>query len=158
MHRGRLLEVDADTAARGVLERLLLASLVRMLSSRLRTGIRVESIQWGRKLVSGALTQKRTLLGGGALEVGNHCLLEDGSERGGALVFDAVVPETTMDGWGHSERALTQKQTLRGGGAPKRGHGAPLEPLAELGDALGGVGAVTLIIEAAELVVIQAAK
>ena len=90
--------------------------------------------------------------------MGNHCLLEDGSERGGALVFDAVVPETTMDGWGHSERALTQKQTLRGGGAPKRGHGAPLEPLAELGDALGGVGAVTLIIEAAELVVIQAAK
>ena len=54
--------------------------------------------------------------------------------------------------------ALTQKQTLRGGGAPKRGHGAPLEPLAELGDALGGVGAVTLSIEAAELVVIQAAK
>ena len=44
------------------------------------------------------------------------------------------------------------------GGALERGHGAPLEPLAELGDALGGVGAVTLIIEAAELVVIQAAK
>ena len=54
--------------------------------------------------------------------------------------------------------ALTQKQTLRGGGAPERGHGAPLEPLAELGDALVGVGAVTIIIEAAELVGIQAAK
>ena len=56
------------------------------------------------------------------------------------------------------QRALTQKQTLRGGSAPKRGHGAHLEPLAELGDALGGVGAVTPIIEAAELVVNQAAK
>ena len=42
--------------------------------------------------------------------------------------------------------------------ALERGHGAPLEPLAELGDALGGVGAVTIIIEAAELVTGQAAK
>ena len=66
--------------------------------------------------------------------------------------------------WGHSERAgacqraLTQKQTLWGGGALERGHGAPLERLAQLGDALGGVGTVTEIIEAAELVTGQAAK
>ena len=53
------------------------------------------------------------------------------------------------------QRAVTRKQTLWGGGAPKRGHGAALEPLAELDDALGGVGAVTLIIEAAELVVMR---
>ena len=53
--------------------------------------------------------------------------------------------------------ADTKANTL-GGGAPKRGHGAALEPLAQLGDALGGVGAVTLMIEAAELVVGQAAK
>ena len=45
-----------------------------------------------------------------------------------------------------------------GCGALKRGHGTPLEPLAELDDALGGVGAVTLTIEAAELVTGQAAK
>ena len=101
---------------------------------------------------------------GGALEVGYLRLLEDCSERGDALDSDAVGLDTARDGWGQSERAgacqraLTQKQTLRGGGAPKRGHGAPPEPLAELADALGGVGAVTLIIEAAELVVIQAAK
>ena len=69
-----------------------------------------------------------------------------------------------LRGWGSvvgsepCQWALTQKQTLRGGGAPKRGHGAPLERLAQLGYALGGVGAVTIIIEAAELVVIQAAK
>ena len=36
-----------------------------------------------------ALTQKRTLWGGGALEVGDLRLLEDGCERGGALVSDA---------------------------------------------------------------------
>ena len=54
--------------------------------------------------------------------------------------------------------ALTQTRTLWGGGAPKRGHGAALEPLAELDDALGGAGAVTLIIAAAEMVTGQAAK
>ena len=59
--------------------------------------------------------------------------------------------------------ALTQKQTLRGGGAPERGHGAPLETLTQLGDTLGGVGtqcsiALIIVVEAAELVVIQAAK
>ena len=35
--------------------------------------------------------------------------------------------------------ALTRKRTLLGGGALERGHGAPLEPLAERGDALDGV-------------------
>ena len=52
---------------------------------------------------------------------------------------------------------LTQKQTLWGGGALQRGHGAPLEPLAKLRDALGGVGAMAIAIEAAELVVGQTA-
>ena len=47
----------------------------------------------------GALTQKRTLWGRGALEVGDLCLLEDSSERGGALVSDAIAPETARDGW-----------------------------------------------------------
>ena len=32
--------------------------------------------------------------GGGALEVGDHRLLEDGSKRGGALVSDDIVPDT----------------------------------------------------------------
>ena len=44
-------------------------------------------------------------MGGGALEVGDLRLLEDCSERGGALVSDVVVPDTARDGWGHSERA-----------------------------------------------------
>ena len=43
------------------------------------------------------LTQKRTLWGG-ALEVGDLCLLEDGSKRGGALVSDGIVPDTAREG------------------------------------------------------------
>jgi hypothetical protein len=55
------------------------------------------------------------------------------------------------------QRALTGKQTRLGGGALKRGHGAPFERLAQLGDALGGVGAIASMIDAAELVVGQTA-
>ena len=54
--------------------------------------------------------------------------------------------------------ALTEKPTFKGGGALERGHSAPVEPLAQLGDTLGGVGAVSLFVEAAELVLSQAAK
>ena len=46
-----------------------------------------EPCQW-------ALTERRTLSGGGALEVGDHRLLEDGCERGGALVSDLVAADT----------------------------------------------------------------
>ena len=46
----------------------------------------------------------------------------------------------------------------RGGGALERGHGAAHKRLAQLGDALHGVGAFALPIEAAELVRGQAAK
>ena len=46
----------------------------------------------------------------------------------------------------------------RGGGALERCHGTPLETLAQLGDALGGVGATAVNIDAAELVAGQAAK
>ena len=69
------------------------------------------------------LTESRTLSDGGALEVGDHSLLEDGSEHGGALPSDVVLLDTARDGWGHSVRgqlcpvcqwALTQKQTTLG--------------------------------------------
>ena len=39
-----------------------------------------------------------TLWGGGALELGDPCLLEDGGERGGALVSDLVAPDTAKGG------------------------------------------------------------
>ena len=43
----------------------------------------------------GADTKANT--GRGALEVEDHRLLEDGSERGGALSFDAIALETARD-------------------------------------------------------------
>ena len=46
--------------------------------------------------------RKRTLWGSSALEMGDHRLLEDGSECGGALVSDLVASETANEGvgWG----------------------------------------------------------
>ena len=55
------------------------------------------------------------------------------------------------------QRGLTERQALWGGGALERGHGAPLERLTQLGDALGSVGAGPHHVDAAELVVFQAA-
>ena len=52
----------------------------------------------------------------------------------------------------------TNNRTLGGGGALEPGHRASLERLAELGDALSGVLAVTIIVKATELVGVQAVK
>ena len=57
-----------------------------------------------------------------------------------------------------SAGADTKANTLGAGGALQRGHGALLERLAQLGDALGGVGAAAILIEATDLVVGQAAS
>ena len=58
-----------------------------------------------------------------------------------------------------SRGADTKANTFGGGGALERGNGAPLEPLAQLGDALRGVGASSYLrIEAAEKVEGQAAN
>ena len=53
--------------------------------------------------------------------------------------------------------ADTKANTLGGGGTPQRGHGAPLQPLAERSDALSGVLAVPILVDATELVVGQTA-
>ena len=45
-----------------------------------------------------ALTQKRTLGGGGALEVGDLRILEDGGECSGTLLSDVVGSETASEG------------------------------------------------------------
>ena len=53
-----------------------------------------------------ALTEKQTLWGGGALQVGDLRLLEDGGERSGAVGSDLVVVETVNEVWGgDGERA-----------------------------------------------------
>ena len=48
--------------------------------------------------VSTGIDKKVNALGGGALEVGDHCLLEDGGERGGALGSDVVATDTASEG------------------------------------------------------------
>ena len=48
--------------------------------------------------VSTGADTNATLWGGGALELGDPCLLEDGGERGGALVSDLVAPDTAKGG------------------------------------------------------------
>ena len=61
--------------------------------------------------------RKRTLWGSGAPEMGDLRLVENSSERGGALEPDVIVPETARGGLWHSERAgacqraLTEKRT-----------------------------------------------
>ena len=52
-------------------------------------------------------------------------------------------------------RGADTKANTWGGGALERGHGAPLEPLAQLGDALRGVGATDIRV-AAQIVASQA--
>ena len=42
---------------------------------------------------------KANTRGGGALERGDSRLFEDGSDRGGAPVFDEVAFETASEGW-----------------------------------------------------------
>ena len=46
------------------------------------------------------MTQKQTLWGGGAPQVGDLRLLEDGGEREGSLGSDVVDSETASEGWG----------------------------------------------------------
>ena len=54
------------------------------------------------KIVPAGADTKSNTWGSGSLEVGDLSLLEDGGERNGALVSDAVVPETARDGCGDS--------------------------------------------------------
>ena len=50
--------------------------------------------------VSTGADTKANFGGGSALEIGDRRLLEDGSERGGALDSDGIALETARDGWG----------------------------------------------------------
>ena len=48
---------------------------------------------------AGSADTRANTRGGGALEMGDLRLLEDGCERRGAFEFDVIVPETARDGW-----------------------------------------------------------
>ena len=90
-----------------------------------------------------ALTQKRTLWGGGALQLLDLRLLEDGGERGGALGSDVVAPETASEGQdGNGERVgvsmgADTKANMCGSGAPEVGDLRLLEDGSERGGAFG---------------------
>ena len=64
-----------------------------------------------KKGVSGLLTQKQTLPGGGAPEVGDLHLVEDGSERSGALVANGIARETESEG---QSTGIVRKQACHG--------------------------------------------
>ena len=73
------------------------------------------------------------------------------------LIATQAASKRAGGGWvpvGH----VTRERALRCGGALERGDVTTPEPLAELGDALGGVGATKVPAEAAELVAEQAAS
>ena len=44
--------------------------------------------------------RKVSTRGGGARQVGDLCIVEDGSERSDALVSDSIAPETASEGQG----------------------------------------------------------
>ena len=76
--------------------------------------VRESACQW-------ALTEKRTLRGGGARQFLDLRLFEDGGERGGALGSDLVMRDTASDGQdrngervGVSMGAATKANTLWG--------------------------------------------
>ena len=50
--------------------------------------------------MSRGIDKKRTLWGSGTLEMGDLRLVENSSERGGALDSDVIESETARDGWG----------------------------------------------------------
>ena len=98
------------------------------------------------------------LLQGLQRRVALEALRKSSSSFGAEVVASQAASTGVEAGVEQCERALTRKQTLLGGGALERSHGAPFERLAQLGDALGGVGPLAIIVEAAELVVAQAEK
>jgi len=72
----------------------------------------------------GALAEKRTLWGGGAPQVCDLRLLEDGGERGGAQVSNPVASETASKGGGERVGMSTgadAKANTRGDGLIERG-------------------------------------
>ena len=120
-------------------------------------------------MVSTGADTRTNIMGWCALERGHVALLEPLAQLGDALrgvgaatVFikaaELVPGQAATREQGVCQWALTRNRTLLGGGALERGHGASLEPLAQLGDALRGVGAVAMTVDAAELDVGQTAK
>ena len=84
----------------------------------------------GERASQRALTQKRTVWGGGTLQIGDLRLVEDGSQRSGALGSDVVASETVSEGHdGNGERvgvSMGVDAKANTMSAPQRGHRALL--------------------------------
>ena len=88
--------------------------------------VREQACQW-------ALTRKRTLLGGGALELLDLRLFEDGRERGSALGSDVVARNTASKGQdGNGERVGVSMGADRKANALRAGAGAHLSEVTAL--------------------------
>ena len=80
---------------------------------------------------------------GGALEDGDHSLLEDGCERGGALVSDDIARDTASNGQdGKGEIGVSTGADTKAGGALEDGDHSLLEDGCERGGALVSDGIV----------------
>ena len=118
--------------------------------------------------VSGRCHKGEHLGFGSAPQRGHRAPLEPLTQRnyalsGGNEIATVVVPTNkvvvqTAQRGRVSMGADRKANTVWGGGALERGHGAPLERLAQLGDALSSVCAFAILVDAAELVKRQAAK
>eukprot|EP00964_Phaeocystis_antarctica_P068633 scaffold41591_cov42-Phaeocystis_antarctica.AAC.1 len=67
-----------------------------LLCPRLRARGRMNTVR--EQVCQRALTQKQTLRGGGALQIGDLRLVENGSQRSGALGSDGIGSETASEG------------------------------------------------------------
>ena len=179
-HRGRLLEGDADAAARGVFDGLLglVAQVValqavtgRSQGAEMGAGARATHPTGGGDRGPRGARWRAASRGWGEGEgcvcvrlrarAGRFCRAKQGmcseSERVRFLARVGVCKRREEKCSLLCQRALTERRTL-GGGALERGHGAPLENLAQLGDTLSGIGAIAIPAEAAELVPLQTAQ
>ena len=176
-HRGRLLERNADAAARGVSEDLF-GLFVEAVAPQAVTGRVAGGLRWAREHARPSRPtggRGRGPCGAQWRAASRGCGNGEGSVRVRLRVWESYAGQSkecvlgkervrflTRKGQRCSllcQWVLTGKQTLGGGGgALQRGHGAPLEPLAQLGDALRGVGALSTIVQATDLVFGQAAS
>ena len=90
-HFRLVIFVSLRMAASAVMPLFPIPFLLRLRARGKMETVREKACQW-------ALTRKRTLWGGGALEIDDIRLVENGSQRGGALGSDAVVCEPVSEG------------------------------------------------------------
>jgi hypothetical protein len=169
-HRGRLLKLDIDAVAGGFFDDLL-GLVVEAVVPQAATG-RPQGSDVGARVRPIHSSDRRGGLGphGARWRAAQH-----GNEKwvGRWVSFCERIQKVLRTNEGmcserdkkqrkkavaKCQRALTERRTGSAQGAPQRGHGAALEPLAQLGDAPSSVLAVTIIVKATELVAIQAVK